>query len=205
MGLNYHLNPSKNGTQVLIAGLLGENNEILDVGCCEGFLKDLSPNNLYFGIEKNYEFSKKALKKGYEKVFVHDLNDFEKVKIQKKFDILVFADILEHLVFPKKVLEYFVNNNLKEKGRIIISFPNIANFQIRFKLLFGNFDYSHDDILDKTHLHFFTYKSCLDFINKSGLSIIQERVSSNNFGKLIKTFPFLKNILGFGFIYYCNL
>jgi len=52
-------------------------------------------------------------------------------------EIIIFADILEHLRFPDKVLIFF-KECLKDDGYIIISMPNVANWTIRLKLFLVN-------------------------------------------------------------------
>ena len=83
------------------------------------------------------------------------------IKYEKYFDIIVFADILEHLKEPLEVLKRY-KKYLKDDGYIIISIPNIANWKIRFKSLLGRFEYNEYGILDSGHLRFFNEKSQRD-------------------------------------------
>ena len=46
-----------------------------------------------------------------------------------KFDYILFADVLEHLKNPDRILG-LVKTLLKDKGEVIISLPNIAHFDI---------------------------------------------------------------------------
>lgn len=199
----YQLNKSKYGTHSLIANEIQKNLLILDIGCNEGYLQKLAPENSFFGIDNNLKNIKKAKKK-YKKVFYKNLNEFKSINIKEKFDLIIFADILEHLMEPEKVLEYFIQKNLKKNGKIIISLPNIANIAIRLKLLFGKFDYTKNGILDKNHLHFYTLESANKFIKSCNLKIIKTKFSSNNFGKIIKFIPFLKSLLGYNLIFLCK-
>jgi 2-polyprenyl-3-methyl-5-hydroxy-6-metoxy-1,4-benzoquinol methylase len=200
----YNLNTSKYGTHKLIADELGKNMTVLDIGCNKGYLKILADDsNSFWGIDFFLDNLQIAKKNGYKIVYKIDLNNFEKFRSKKKFDILIFADILEHLVYPEKVLTFFVNNNLKDNGKVIISLPNILNISMRMNLLFGRFDYTEEGILDKTHLHFYTSKAAKKLINFSGLKIIKEKFSSNRFGFLFRKFAFLRNLLGYNLIYIC--
>ncbi len=61
---------------------------------------------------------------------------------------------------------------LKEKGKIIISVPNIANWIIRLGLLFGKFDYMERGILDRTHLRFFTMRSLKQLMKEVSCEIL---------------------------------
>ena len=86
------------------------------------------------------------------------------------FDVIVYADVLEHLADPLRVLVE-LNHSLRDDGSIVISVPNIAHFYIRLLLLFGRFDYIDRGILDHTHLRFFTERSLLAMLADAGLSV----------------------------------
>lgn len=88
------------------------------------------------------------------------------------------ADVLEHLPHPSSVLKK-LKKNLKKEGYFIISVPNVANWSIRFRLLFGKFDYTEYGILDKSHLRFFTRKSLERLIEEVGLKIKKLEVTPN--------------------------
>ena len=77
------------------------------------------------------------------------------------FDIIIFADVLEHLKEPETVLRRF-KKYLKKDGYALISIPNIANWKMRVYLLFGKWHYKDVGLLDKTHLRFFTLKTAKD-------------------------------------------
>src|SRR3989338_3815364 len=71
--------------------------KVLDVGCSKGFIaKSLQNSNFeFYGIEYNKEDAKEA-KKYYREIRVLDL-DKEKPKYSEQFDIIIMADIIEHL------------------------------------------------------------------------------------------------------------
>lgn len=200
----YSLNTAEYGTHRLIACEIGSRNLVLDVGCSRGYLKQLAPNNTFYGIDYDYEDIKKAEKNGYKEVYHLDLNDYSRFRCKEKFDVIVFADILEHLLFPDRVLKYFVKIYLKEKGRVIISLPNVAHFSVRLPLLLGKFDYRESGILDKSHLHLYTLKTARVLISSCGLKIIKEKFSSNNFGRIIRFAPILGSLLGYNLIFICK-
>jgi lipopolysaccharide biosynthesis protein/2-polyprenyl-3-methyl-5-hydroxy-6-metoxy-1,4-benzoquinol methylase len=86
----------------------------------------------------------------------------------EKFDYILFADVLEHLQNPAKILQ-IVQKYLKESGSIIISIPNVAHGAILIDLLQDKFIYRDVGLLDNTHIKLFT-KSTLDaMIKECGL------------------------------------
>jgi hypothetical protein len=42
---------------------------------------------------------------------------------------------------------------------------------VRLSLLFGRFNYADRGILDRTHLHFFTRRTLVEFLENSGLAV----------------------------------
>ncbi len=200
----YTVNTAEYGTHRLIASEIGIGKSVLDVGCNKGYLKKLAPKNYFYGIDSDRIDLKEAMKNGYQSVYHLDLNNYTSFKVKNKFDFLIFADILEHLLFPDKVLRFFVNGYLEKEGKIIISLPNVAHISIRYNLLKGSFIYTDSGILDRTHLHLYTLNSARELIDSSGLVIIQEKYSSNRLGRLIHHLPFSGTLLGFNLIFICR-
>ena len=151
-----------------------DNSLVLDVGCNAGFigrtLRELRWHGNIDGIDKEKNYKSKAMQFGYNSFYNIDIETALE-NFKKKYDVIVFADVLEHLIRPEKVL-LEIRKNLKNNGTIIISLPNIANAYIRLKLLLGNFDYSNRGILDRDHKFFYTKKTAINLIKKSKLKII---------------------------------
>ena len=185
----------------IIIDLIKKNSKVLDVGCGNGFLGRYLKEKCgckVFGVEKSEVWAKEA-QKYYDNVIIGDLND-EKIwdKIQEKFDTIILADILEHLINPETVLEQ-IKKIIKKDTDIIISLPNFALWRIRLNLLMGKFNYTKRGILDKTHLRFFTLKTAKEMIIKSGYQIhkiffAQPQIPFE--GKLrLSQIPFVKDLL----------
>ncbi len=201
---NYQLNLSRYGTHQIICSLLQGKKTILDIGCNDGYLVKLYSKGIFTGIDYSAVSAKLAKKNGFYDVRVGDLNNYSQFNLKQKFEALIFADILEHLLYPQKVLTYFTNKNLKKGGQIIVSLPNVAHFMIRFNLLLGRFNYTDSGILDRTHLHLYTKKTAKELLENSGLRIVSSHFSSNRFGWLIRLLPFLGSLLGFNLIFLCQ-
>lgn len=92
-----------------------------------------------------------------------NLEKFEELKLEDKYDYIILADVIEHLRNAPEFLEY-IKRFLKDDGQIIISVPNIAVFVYRLSLLFGRFDYTEKGTLDKTHVYFYTKKTILELV-----------------------------------------
>ena len=89
-----------------------------------------------------------------------------------KFDYVIFADVLEHLRNPQRVLSNAAAL-LNQTGSVLFSIPNIAHSDIILNLINNDFTYTEEGLLDKTHIHFFTYNSIIDMFNNTGLKNIE--------------------------------
>ncbi len=206
MSTKYRFNPSPWGTHQIILSLLEKNQRVLDLGCASGYLgQHDGGKNIFYGLEANSGTAEQALKTGYyQKVVNKDLATITKKDFTDQvFDIIIAADILEHLENPQKVLAFLTKNLLKKRGKIIISLPNIAHLTIRLKLLTGKFSPQETGILDKTHLHFYTLKIAQQLIENSGLKIEKVLFSSNRLGRFINRWPIWGPLLGFNLIFLC--
>jgi len=104
--------------------------------------------------------------------------DLERVSaLPSNVDVIVIADVLEHLRDPGSLLR-LVRQSLSQNGKAFISVPNIANITIRLGLLFGIFEYRDRGILDHTHLHFYTMRTFRQEIEDAGFRIVEVRGSS---------------------------
>lgn len=92
-----------------------------------------------------------------------------------EFNYIVFADVLEHLINPKKVLTK-CKELLCYGGRIITSIPNIAHNSVIIDLLNNKFNYTETGLLDYTHLRFFTYFSIQQMFDDCNLIIEDEKI-----------------------------
>ena|SRR2546429_3061800 len=191
----YALNLSKFSTHNKILRNIGENKAVLDIGCNEGYLGiSSSKSNVFYGLDYMENTVKKA-KKRYKDAIVYDLNNLRNLPWKQKFDVIVFADVLEHVLYPDKVLQYFSDHYLKDDGTIILSLPNIANWQVRLKLLSGNFDSTETGIMDKTHLHLYTYRKAGKLAKAANLKISKTMAGASIFGPIIYLLPFAKGLL----------
>ena len=74
------------------------------------------------------------------------------------FDVVVAADVLEHLPDPGRALD-LLRPLVKPGGLLLVSLPNVANVTVRLALLFGRFSYTPRGLLDASHLRFFTRRT----------------------------------------------
>ncbi|MCH7492340.1 methyltransferase domain-containing protein [Patescibacteria group bacterium] len=180
-----------------IRRIIKDSDRVLDLGCNTGYLGNYIKTGDWVGIENDQSLIPELKNSGvYKEVLCEDINNFDFGLFKKEsFDIIIMADILEHLFNPDSVMQR-LKPLLKESGHMVISIPNIANFKIRLKLLFGFFTYTETGILDRTHVHFFEKHSVKKFIKKNGLVIKKMKFTSTFFGVIISSLSFLGPWLG---------
>lgn len=187
-------------THGILIRSVGKNQCVLDVGCNEGYIgRACDPSNTFYGVDNDSE-SLAVAKEHYADVAQINLNQCEKLPWDLQFDLILFGDVLEHLVDPLPVYQMLIKNYLKKGGRIVVSLPNIANWQIRMNLLFGKFDYQNTGILDRTHLHFYTYTSAKKAFEIEGYHISKATGGSNFLGTFIRLIPFTKKLFAHSII-----
>jgi len=166
--------PNPYGAHKRIVQLTGKNKKVLDVGCATGQVaKKLIENKCeVVGIEIDDESAQLA-KKYCKDVIIGDIETLETLPYPEKyFDVIIFADILEHLKDPQAVL-LKLKKYLRKDGYILCSIPNIAHIYIRLNLLLGKWEYRDAGILDRTHLRFFTRKTAIKLIEQAGYKIVE--------------------------------
>lgn len=135
---------------------------VLEIGCSTGYIGKLLREEkgcTVTGLEADPVAASKARANGLTVIEGSAEDAALRESIEGPFDIIIAADVLEHLANPPPVLEAF-KQWLAPHGRAIIAVPNIATWHIRCQLFFrGDFEYQESGFLDRTHLHFFTWNT----------------------------------------------
>ncbi len=183
-----------------IVCLVGAGKRVLDIGCASGYLAEKFKYNGCFvaGVEVNPEEAEEA--KAYCDMLINaDVEQLaESTFADESFDVIVYADILEHLKRPEVALRC-QRKWLSRDGFVIVSLPNVAFIGIRLRLLFGQFDYTHFGILDRTHLRFYTLKTARSLLREGGYHITQVEPT----GRLSSLWPFrmFPHLCASGFVF----
>ncbi|MGH9428195.1 MAG: glycosyltransferase [Terriglobia bacterium] len=92
-----------------------------------------------------------------------------------EFDGVVFADVLEHLNNPSRLLkelsDMFVSGGRLRRAYVCL--PNVAYWRIRRSLFRGDFEYQDCGILDRTHRWFFTKRSAERMLSENGWVVLR--------------------------------
>jgi len=162
----------------LLALLQEAPRRVLDIGCGSGafgvLVKQKFPGVHYVGVELD-ESAAALARPRLDKVIVADVErtSLEQFDIAKaSFDLLVCADVLEHLYDPWKAL-HALSEHLAPGGKVLASFPNIQNISVIAGLVAGNWTYARFGLLDATHIRFFTLNEIVKLFSGTGFSILQ--------------------------------
>src|SRR5262249_50249305 len=108
-----------------------------------------------------------------ESVHTIDLNQpdwLAPLKDRENFDVLVAADVLEHVYQPLQVLTA-MKQLLKPDGCVVISIPHVGHSAIHACLLDEDFAYNSFGLLDRTHIRCFGIKNMQQLFDEAGFSI----------------------------------
>lgn len=117
-----------------------------------------------------------------------DLENGIPAELDDKFDVIVAADVLEHIRRPEMVLSQ-MPDFLETDGRIIVSIPNFAHWYPRFRVLAGRFDYDDQGILDRGHVRFFTRRSFERMVSSVGLEVLERDAVGVPFERIAPDHP----------------
>jgi len=149
---------------------------ILDVGCGPGWLAQAltAAGHSVVGIDME---EADGVHERMSRFVRADLSEGIPAEVGGDFDLVLAADIIEHLADPARLLADMAAR-VRPTGSIIASVPNISHWYPRGRIAAGRFDYDQRGVLDATHLRFFTRKRFLRVAEEAGL----ERVGHQHTG-----------------------
>ena len=162
--INYKIyyNYSRNKLNKVIKSLNKRNGSILEVGCGLGFVVDLIARNNQNQEVNGSDISKKAIQIAKKKFpqynfFVNDVTS-DKKEIDKKFDIVIFNQILWYIL--EKLDQSLLNSHsmLKKDGHFIISQAFFRSEQKYGKDIVDGF-FGLDSIMKPKYNNLFQLKS----------------------------------------------
>ena len=174
---DYVVDLASGSAPALVVRMVGRNKRVLDVGAGAGSISKLLQSVggcRVTGLEINKEAIKK-LSAYCERVYEADLNNVswpELLVDEEPFDVLVAADVLEHVYDPLTVLKAMVGLVAKD-GQLVVSLPHIAHNAIIASLLDEDFEYQDWGLLDRTHIRFFGLRNIQKLFVAAGLQIVE--------------------------------
>ena len=162
----------------IFASLLRTTDRVLDVGCGSGEVAKILMDTRgvqVVGVEPDPARAARAASRGVQ-VHIGYLTS-ELITAVGQFDIVLFADVLEHLANPHSLL-LKAREALRPGGSVILSVPNVAHWSVRVDLLRGRFTYKSSGIMDATHLRWFTSDSLKFLVSSAGFRVTYHRMAA---------------------------
>lgn len=176
--------PYVNAGNALVLSMVPKDTcRVLDVGCGGGdnarLLREMRPGIEVIGLTRSSEEATIAaphMNKTHVVDLEKDLTDDVITQWGGQFDLLLFSHVLEHLTDPVSVIRRCLTR-VRSSGHVLIAVPNVVEWRTRIQLLRGNFVYTDQGILDRTHMRFFTYRTAADELVSpiAGLHLLEQR------------------------------
>jgi 2-polyprenyl-3-methyl-5-hydroxy-6-metoxy-1,4-benzoquinol methylase len=172
---DFTINLDSDSTHAHVVRMVGQKQRVLELGPAAGYMSAVLRERgcTVVGVELDPEMAAQAAQ-FCERMIVGDLEelDIEAELGEDCFDVIVAADVLEHLRDPLKTLRT-LRPLLKPDGWFVVSLPNVAHASVRLALLEGRFDYQDLGLLDRTHLRFFTHESIAQLFDEAELAMVE--------------------------------
>lgn len=155
--------------------------KVLEVGAAYGetlyYIKQHKEASEVVGVELFKDLKNIKKYKKLDDLIFGDINDINLSNYNNNFDLIILADVIEHINEPLPVLEK-LKSLLKDDGKILISLPNIRHYSAFVKIfLKGSFEYEDNGIFDYTHTRFYCKKDMVRLANKANLKLIKSEGS----------------------------
>jgi 2-polyprenyl-3-methyl-5-hydroxy-6-metoxy-1,4-benzoquinol methylase len=95
----------------------------------------------------------------------------ELVAEKERFDLVVAAEVLEHLYDPWSTLK-LTKSLLAYDGYLVIPFPMSGTLRLLQCLFTGDFDYRDLGLLDRTHIRFFGLRNIEQLFEQAQLKLL---------------------------------
>jgi methionine biosynthesis protein MetW len=150
---------------------------ILDLGCSAGALGaglKRRGGAEVVGVEIDPGYAATASER-LDRVIRADVEDALAREDLGRFDCVVAADVLEHLVDPWDALRRAAAL-LEPGGTVVISLPNVRFFETFWQLgVRGRWPRAEQGIFDSTHLRWFTLRDARELVGQAGLTVAEVR------------------------------
>lgn len=177
--VHYPLKESKSSSHAYCRERCGRGNDVLDVGCGEGFFASTirENENRVVGVDA---LSEPQCADAFDQYVSTDLDKglsgVLPALADKEFDVILLQDVLEHVRCAQQIVRE-CQTLLKPGGRIVVTLPNVANITVRLALLFGRFEYAPRGILDETHIRFYTRQSARRLLEQNDYDVVEQKMT----------------------------
>ena len=172
----YELKVSEHSSHGVLLDWLADRpaSRVLDVGCSNGqfgaLVASLGHEVVGVDLVKHPDVGDRL--QGFVEA---DLNHGLPDEVGTDYDVIVAADVLEHVIDPAQLLDQMISR-LRPGGRLLVSVPNVSHWYPRLRIASGNFGYDQRGPLDQGHVRFFTRRTLRRMLRTAGLRPVRTRV-----------------------------
>lgn len=171
--------PAAEDSLAIIARQVSRGSSVLDVGTGSGTLGHYLSRSLDCTVDGTTlsEGELQLAAPNYRDLKIVDLNRecLSELFGERRYDCIVFADVLEHLARSEEVLAD-ARRLLAPGGRIFVSVPNVLYAGVVYSMMLGTFTRTLEGLLDATHVRFFDRGSLRDMVARCGLTVAHEAI-----------------------------
>lgn len=104
----------------------------------------------------------------------HDLNDLNYPELEP-YDVIVCAEVIEHLHVPATPVLHCLAGGLAKGGRVVLQTPNATALPKRLRMLFGRnpYDPIRDEPSNPGHFHEYTVGELRNAVKAADLRVVQ--------------------------------
>ena len=174
---DYEIDLNGDSAPARIIRLCGKHRRVLEIGAGPGSIAKILIEKMdctVVCLERD-ESAVKILKGFCRSIYKSDLNDPEWPKTlsaEQPFDVVIIADVLEHLYDPWRVLAD-VKNLINPGGSVLLSIPHSGHKTMLASALCSDIEYRNWGLLDRTHIRFFGMKNIQQLIEQAGLQVTE--------------------------------
>lgn len=172
----YEYEPQPNSAPARVVRIVGGDKRVLELGPGPGSITRLLKDNgcRVTALELDPD-AIEIVAQYCEHIYPCNLNDPAwpaTLSGSDKFEVIIAADVLEHLYDPWTTLSS-LPPLLAKNGYVVISLPHVGHNAVIACLLAGDLDYQPWGLLDKTHIRFFGIKNIQRLFNDAGFKIVE--------------------------------
>lgn len=188
---------NKNDAMTFAFDFVKPKSRVLDAGCAAGDLGILLREHKscqVFGMDYNAESVELARSTGkFENCRQINLDTFEAQDLHDigKFDYIILGDVCEHLRDPVETLTK-LKSLLTPGGAFCLSIPNVAHASVKAALMLNRWDYKDVGLMDRTHIHMFSWKSIATELADANLAIESVRPTFFGIKHMLDFNPFIQ-------------
>jgi len=146
---------------------------VLDLGCAGGFLAALLRKNGHTVTGVDVE-EVDGVRDEVDEFVQRNLDEGLGDAVQGPFDVVIAADVLEHVRDPELLLRD-ARRVLAPDGVVLACVPNFGHWYPRLRVASGTFAYERRGILDAGHVRFFTRRTFTKLVRRAGFTTVRRR------------------------------